>query len=106
MGPKRCSAKRRSRAFRLDLVAVRSENVVSKWCSPYSKLALRYLHHVEKAFVAESTGLIRKVLLLREHLDQIVVGHEWTGNRYPITGSFGDDLADIIPIRGIDVTMY
>jgi hypothetical protein len=35
MGPKRRSAKRWSRAFDLDLVAVRSEIVVSKWCSFY-----------------------------------------------------------------------
>jgi hypothetical protein len=35
MGPKIRSAERRSRAFGLDLVAVRSEIVVSKWCSPY-----------------------------------------------------------------------
>src|SRR5215212_2694085 len=35
MSPKRRSAKRRSSALGLELVAVRSEIVVSKWCSPY-----------------------------------------------------------------------
>jgi hypothetical protein len=35
MSPERRSAKRRSRTFGLDLVAVRSEIVVSKWCSFY-----------------------------------------------------------------------
>ena len=35
MGPKSRSAKRRSRAFGFDLVAVRSEIMVLRWCSPY-----------------------------------------------------------------------
>jgi hypothetical protein len=37
MSPKSRSAKRRSRAFGLNLVAVGSEMVVLKWCSPYYK---------------------------------------------------------------------
>jgi hypothetical protein len=35
MSPKSRAAKRRSRAFSLDLVTVRSEIVMLKWCSPY-----------------------------------------------------------------------
>jgi hypothetical protein len=35
MGPKCRSAKRRNKTLGLDLVAVSSEIVVLKWCSPY-----------------------------------------------------------------------
>jgi hypothetical protein len=37
MGLKSRSAQRRSRTFGLDLVAIHSEIVVLKWCSPYYK---------------------------------------------------------------------
>jgi hypothetical protein len=49
MSPKSRSAEHRSSALGLDLVAVRSEIVVLKWCSPYyqtpsKKFICRILH--------------------------------------------------------------
>jgi hypothetical protein len=60
MDPKSRSAERRSRVFGLDLVAVRSEIVVLKWCSPYYQTRSKKLF--EKAYARANRLTITRAI--------------------------------------------